>query len=30
TLLHNLIDQYQDIDESRSKGFDNYSSTKFH
>ncbi|CAM4763104.1 unnamed protein product [Rotaria magnacalcarata] len=30
TILHNLIDQYQDIDESRSRTLDNYSSTKFH
>jgi hypothetical protein len=30
TILGNLIYQYQDIDENRSRTLDNYSSKKFH
>ncbi|CAF4791364.1 unnamed protein product [Rotaria sp. Silwood1] len=30
TILHNLINQYQEIDENRSRTLDNYASRKFH
>ncbi|CAF3886951.1 unnamed protein product [Rotaria sp. Silwood2] len=30
TILHNLINQYQQIDENRSRTLDNYASRKFH
>ncbi|CAF0802727.1 unnamed protein product [Rotaria sordida] len=30
TMLHNLVDQYQQIDENRSRTLDNYASNKFH